>query len=136
MMYFPADSRSRFFREAELPPQPCMPMLQDETPVPLRPKGGMRALREKFNRATPMHLVLPSIWLGGKLAADDNRLMMENGIAFALCLAPGAEGWVNQRDTGRKVKRMDTLDINSIVEPWLANSSDLFVSLIHAFNLC
>ena len=94
------------------------------------------AMREQDNRTTPIHLVWLDIWLGGKLAADNNRLTMDNGIGFALCLAPGAEGWVKGRDRGRKVVRMPTVDINSIVEPWLANSSDLFVSLIHAFNMC
>ena len=130
------DTRARFFKCIGEQAVQAMPMLEDETPVPLRPKGGHRQMRENFNRSTPMHLVLPSIWLGGKLAADDNRMMMDNGIGWALCLAPGAEGWVNKKDTGRKVGRMTTVDINSFVEPWLANSSDLFVSLIHAFHMC
>ena len=67
-MYFPADSRTRCFVEAGLPPQPYMPMLEDQTPIPLRPKDGARAMRENYNRATPMHMVLPDVWLGGKLA--------------------------------------------------------------------
>ena len=63
---------------------PIFAMVSDPVRVPLRPRGGLRPMRDEYNSHTPMTIILPKVWLGSWWAASQLSMLKANGTEIIL----------------------------------------------------
>ena len=88
MSTYMADDRRRVFLtqhgySADIIRLTDLPMLEDEYWRPQQVYGGLRAMRDFYKegrKGTPLHLILPGVWLmSASCGAWDNKRMFDNG---------------------------------------------------------
>ena len=89
-----------------------MPLLEDPERVERRPRGGTRAMRDKYNEKWPMTLVMEGVWLMCHHAARDGHMLQRNGVATIFCVAPGSEN----RRSHKGILDLNTFDMNEVSE--------------------